>query len=73
MHGRTGAQVDYFATVTGVPREEIHESARQPGVSLRVLRVDELAELLTCCDCWGEPAVQSALHAARSSGALPRA
>ncbi len=67
LHGRTGARVDYYRTVTGPGHTEVREDSRT-GAPLRVLRVERTVELLTCRDCWEKPAVQAELAIARRSG-----
>jgi hypothetical protein len=73
IHGRNGASVDFFRTLTGVPRAETVEDRERPGVALRVLRVDTVREIVTCRDCWALARVQAALAEARRSGILPQA
>ncbi len=72
MHGRHGATVDYYRTITGEAREELREDSRT-GTRLRVLRVEQVRELITCRDCWALDSVQAALREARASGRLPEA
>ena len=67
MHGRSGARVGYYRTVTGPGREEVHEDPRT-GASVRVVRVERVVELVTCSECWRNPAVQVLLKEARRSG-----
>ena len=67
LHGRTGVRVDYYRTVTGPGRMESREDPRTGG-SLRVLRVESLVQLHTCCECWAKPAVQAELALARRGG-----
>ena len=67
MHGRRGAHVGYYRTVTGPGREELHEDPRT-GSTLRVLRVERLVEFVTCSECWTRPAVQAQLKGLRRSG-----
>lgn len=71
MHGRHGATVDYYRTVTGPGRIESYEDARG-GRQIRLLRVERVHSIVTCRDCWQEVAVQAALKAARASGELVR-
>ena len=59
--------MDYYRTVTGAGRSETHEDPRT-GTTVRVVRVDHLVQVNTCCDCWKRPEVQVALKAMRSSG-----
>jgi hypothetical protein len=73
VHGRDGAIVDFFRTLTGVPRVETVEDRERAGQTQRVLRVDTVFEIVTCRDCFARAAVQEALAAARRSGVLPRA
>ncbi len=73
VHGRDGASVDFFRTLTGVPRVESVEDRERTGQTLRVLRVDTLWEIVTCRDCFALAGVQAALASARRSGVLPRA
>ncbi len=70
MHGRRGAAVDYYRTVTGPARAETHEDPRT-GTSARVLRVERLIVVVTCQDCWSKPNVQADLEDARRTGAAP--
>lgn len=70
MHGKSGATVDYYRTVTGTPRIETAEDPRNPGESIRVVRVDVLIDLFTCRECWADPAVQTALAESRRTGAV---
>ena len=65
---RSGARVDYFRMMTGAPRSETIEDPRRPGETLRVQRVEELYELLTCAECWQLPAVQRELERRFRSG-----
>ena len=67
MHGRNGARVGYYRTVTGPGREDVREDPRT-GSSVRVVRVERVVELVTCSECWREPAVQARLKEARRSG-----
>ena len=71
MHGKRGARVDYYRTVTGRARVESHEDPRT-GEAVRALRVERVVELLTCRDCWAMPAVQTSLKEARRTGASPQ-
>jgi hypothetical protein len=66
MHGRTGASVDYYRTVTGTGRGETHEDPR--GGLVRVLRIEQLVSFVTCRSCWRKPAVQAELKELRSTG-----
>jgi hypothetical protein len=68
MHGKSGATVDYYRTVTGTPRIETAEDPRNPGVHIRLLRVDVLIDLFTCRECWADPGVQAALEQSRRTG-----
>ena len=70
MHGRHGARVDYYRTVTGTGRDESREDPRT-GNSARVLRVEQLIVLRTCRDCWRRPEVQVLLKEARRTGRVP--
>ena len=67
MHGRQGARVGYYRTVTGPGREELREDPRT-GSTVRVLRVERLVEFVTCSECWTKPAVQARLKGVRRSG-----
>ena len=67
VHGRHGATVDYYRTVTGAGRTEVHEDPRT-GTQVRITRVDHLVEVHTCCDCWRRPEVQLRLANMRSTG-----
>lgn len=69
MHGRHGAVVDYYRTVTGPGRVESYEDPR--GGPLRLLRVERVHEIVTCRDCWADAEIQAALARARATGALP--
>jgi hypothetical protein len=73
IHGRDGARVDFFRTLTGVPRVETLEDRERAGQTLRVLRVDTVVEIVTCRDCFADERVQAALAEARRTGSLPRA
>jgi hypothetical protein len=73
IHGRSGASVDFFLTMTGVPRAETVEDRERAGQTLRVLRVDTIFEIVTCSDCFEREGVRAALSEARRSGVLPRA
>ncbi len=73
LHGRHGVCVDYYRSVTGPTRVEVIDDPRNPGTPLRVLRVDGLIDLITCCDCWADPAVRSRLEEARRTGEIPGA
>lgn len=73
LHGKAGAAVDFYATVTGVPHVESLENPKEPGTKVQVVRVEGLVELITCRDCWTSPRVQAALAEARRTGVLPRA
>jgi hypothetical protein len=70
LHGKAGAAVDFYATVTGVPHAETVDNPREPGTKLQVVRVEGLVELITCRDCWKSPHVQKALAEARRTGVL---
>lgn len=70
LHGRHGARVDYYRTVTGPAREEQREDART-GDSIRVLRVERLVDVVICRDCWRRPGVQASLKQLRQTGELP--
>ena len=69
LHGRHGARVDYYRTVTGPGREELRKDART-GEASRVLRVERLVDVATCRDCWGRPGVQASLKQLRQTGEL---
>jgi hypothetical protein len=73
LHGRAGAVVGFFRTVTGVPRADSVDDPRQRGQALRVQRVDTLYEIVTCAECWRTPTIRAALELARRSGVLPGA
>jgi hypothetical protein len=67
LHGRSRASVDYYRTVTGPGKEEVREDLRT-GESVRIFRVESVAALVTCSDCWPLPAVQAELLELRRSG-----
>ena len=69
LHGRDQAVVGYYRTVTGTGRVETHEDTRT-GEVVRVLRVEQLFEFVTCRDCWSKPDVQAMLKESRRSGVL---
>ena len=69
VHGRRGATVDYYRTVTGAGRRETHEDSRS-GMTVRVTRVEHLIQLNTCVDCWKRPDVQAALETLRRTGEM---
>ena len=69
MHGRGGAVVDFYRSVTGTGRTEIVEDAKTDR-RRRVLRVEQLIEIFTCSSCWRKSAVQSLLRKARKTGAV---
>jgi hypothetical protein len=69
IHTRSGARVDYYRMMTGPTRSETLENPRNPGETLRVLRVEQLHELITCAECWEDPAVRAALEGRFRSGA----
>ncbi len=73
LHGRSGAVVGFFRTVTGVPRADSADDPRGRGHPLRVQRVEALFEIVTCAECWRSPTVRAALERARTSGVLPGA
>ena len=68
MHGRHGALIDYYRTVTGPAREEQRED-RRTGEPVRVLRVERIVEFVVCRDCWQQPSVQASLKQVRRTGA----
>lgn len=68
LHGRHGARVDYYRTVTGPARAEQREDPRT-GEAVRVLRVERLLDFVVCRDCWQRPAVQANLKQVRQTGA----
>lgn len=70
LHGRGGASVDFYRTVTGVPHVESVEDPHRSGQLLRVVRLERILELTTCSDCWEKAAVQLALKEARRTGLL---
>jgi hypothetical protein len=72
MHGRSGASVDYYRTISGVPRVETYEDPRAAGRTLRAVRVDEVFEIATCSECWPDARIQGALAALRRDGVPPR-
>ncbi len=65
--------MDFYRTVTGVPRVEAVEDPRREGQLVRSVRLEQLQEITTCSDCWRKPCVQVSLEEARRSGALSRA
>jgi Fe-S-cluster-containing hydrogenase component 2 len=69
MHGRNGARVDYFRTFTGAGRVEMHEDPKTDSL-IRVVRVDELKEIVTCRTCWTRPAVRAKLKHALQTGEI---
>lgn len=71
MHGRTGAVVDYYRTLTGPGKLDSYQDPSSGG-EVQVLRVERIVEWITCRDCWALPAVQSLLKAIRSSGEIPQ-
>ena len=68
MHGRTGASVDYYRTVTGTGRSETHEDPR--GALVQLLRIEQLVSFATCRNCWLKPAVQAELKELRTTGTV---
>ena len=72
LHRRRGARVDYYRTVTGVPRVETVEDPRREGQLIRTVRLEGVQELVTCGDCWSVPGVQRELADLRHSGAGAR-
>lgn len=72
MHKKGSVSVDFFRTVTGEPRVELIEDPHGQAEVRKVLRVERLADILTCRDCWADPAVQAALKEARRTGRLER-
>ncbi len=72
VHTREVATVDYYRTVTGTPRVDSIEDPSGSGAALRIVRVDEVRELLTCRDCWLTPSIQAVLDEARRTGSVPR-
>lgn len=69
MHGRTGARVDYFRTFTGAGRVELHQDPKTDS-PIRVVRVDELKEIVTCRTCWARPDVRAKLKHALHTGEI---
>ena len=65
--------MDFYRTVTGVPRVEAVDDPRREGQLMRSVRLERIQEITTCSDCWREPGVQVSLEEARRSGALSRA
>ena len=70
IHGRTGAEVDYYRSVIGTPRVDLVEDPAGSGSRLRIMRVEGLREILTCRECWDVPAAQGALRRAWLTGEL---
>lgn len=69
MHGRSGARVDFYRMVTGPGRIEVREDPKTDSL-VRVMRVDELSEIVTCRNCWTRPDVRVRLKHAWAAGAL---
>ena len=67
MHGRHGARVDFYRTTTGLGRVEVHEDPKTDSL-IRLLRVDELREIVTCRTCWVRPDVRVKLKHALQTG-----
>jgi hypothetical protein len=62
--------VDYYRSVTGTPRVDFIEDPSGTGSSIRVVRVEEAHEILTCRDCWEVPSAKGALEEAWRTGLL---
>ncbi len=63
--------VDYYRTVTGTPRVDVTEDPSGSRSPLRIVRIEDLREFVTCRECWAAPAVQIALHEAWRTGSTP--
>ena len=68
-HGRSGATVDYYRTVTG-PLQNQRSANEAGGEAPGSWHVASLSEFYTCRDCWERSEIQAWLSAVRSSGVI---